>query len=216
MTSRNQKQHKVIAVDGPSAAGKGTIARAIATAFNFHFLDTGALYRMVGAQVLRDGLSVNDEAAIETIALSLKPEKYADTDLRNEWVATAASKVSALPKVRAALLSLQHDFAKKLPGAVLDGRDIGTVICPDARVKLYITASPEIRAKRRHAEFLEQGSDARFEEVLADVQARDLRDSTRATAPLLPAVDAVVLDTTDLTIEEAVQRALAIAREMLP
>jgi CMP/dCMP kinase len=215
MTSSSPKTQMIIAVDGPSAAGKGTIARALAKRFKFHFLDTGALYRMVGAQVLRDGLSVSDNDAVEAVALALKPEKYADSDLRNEWVATAASKVSAQPRVRAALLSLQHDFAKKPPGAVLDGRDIGTVICPDAQVKLYITASPETRARRRHLELLEQGSDATYDEVLADVQARDLRDSTRSIAPLLPAVDAVTIDTTELSIAEAVAQAVAIVKAAL-
>jgi CMP/dCMP kinase len=215
MTSSSPKTQMIIAVDGPSAAGKGTIARALAKRFKFHFLDTGALYRMVGAQVLRDGLSVSDNDAVEAVALALKPEKYADSDLRNEWVATAASKVSAQPRVRAALLSLQHDFAKKPPGAVLDGRDIGTVICPDAQVKLYITASPETRARRRHLELLEQGSDATYDEVLADVQARDLRDSTRSIAPLLPAVDAVTIDTTELSIDEAVAQAVAIVKAAL-
>jgi cytidylate kinase len=200
----------IIAVDGPSAAGKGTIARAIARKFKYHFLDTGSLYRMVGAQVLREGLSVSDEAAVERVALALQPESFADGDLRNEWVATAASKVSALPKVRAALLDLQRDFAVKKPGVVLDGRDIGTVICPDADVKLYITASAEIRARRRHAELREQGSDSTLEEVQAEVAARDLRDSTRAVAPLLPAPDAIVIDTTDLSIEDAITRAIAV------
>ncbi len=207
-----EKKNIIIAVDGPSAAGKGTIARALAKKFKFHFLDTGALYRMVGAQVLRDGLSVSDEDAVEAIALALKPERYSDRDLRNEWVATAASKVSALPRVRAALLSLQHEFARNMPGAVLDGRDIGTVICPDADVKLYITASAEVRAQRRFAELQEQGSEATLMEVLADVKARDLRDSTRAVAPLLPAADAVTIDTTALSIEDAVAQAVAVVK----
>jgi cytidylate kinase len=202
----------IIAVDGPSAAGKGTIARAIAKKFRYHFLDTGSLYRMVGAQVLRDGLSVSDEEAVEAVALALRPELYADRDLRNEWVATAASKASILPKVRAALLAMQRDFARRQPGAVLDGRDIGTVVCPEADVKLFITASSEIRAARRHKELLEQGSDASFAEILADVQSRDQRDQSRTHSPLLPAADAITLDTTTLTAEEAVVQAISIVK----
>ena len=203
----------IIAVDGPSAAGKGTIARAIAKKYRFHFLDTGSLYRMVGAQMLREGHSMTDEDKATQIAAQLVPQKFIDSELRNEWVATAASKVSSLPRVRAALMKFQRDFALRAPGAVLDGRDIGTVICPQADVKLYITASPAIRAARRHKELVAQGSEASFEEVLADVKARDQRDMTRTAAPLLPAEDAVHIDTTSLSIEDAVARAVAIIQK---
>ncbi len=203
----------IIAVDGPSAAGKGTIARGLARKFGYHFLDTGALYRMVGAQILREGGSVSDEATAAEIAKNLMPEKFEDRDLRNEWVATAASKVSTLPMVRANLLTLQRQFAKRQPGAVLDGRDIGTVICPDADVKLYVTADAEIRAARRHKELAEQGSDATLAEILADVIARDQRDQTRAIAPLIPAADAVLIDTSQLTIKEATDRAIALVKQ---
>jgi CMP/dCMP kinase len=198
----------IIAVDGPSASGKGTIARAIAKKLGYHFLDTGSLYRMVGLSMLRQGLSLSDEASAAQIASTLKPELFEDGDLRNEWVATAASKVSALPHVRANLLQFQRSFAARKPGAVLDGRDIGTVIWPDAEVKLYITASPEIRAERRFRELQEQGSEATLDDVLRDVVERDQRDASRATAPLLPAKDAIVIDTSAMTREAALAEAM--------
>ena len=197
----------IIAVDGPAAAGKGTIARARARHFGFHFLDTGALYRMVGLAVIRSGRDPADTRAAIAAATSLDPSGFADRDLRTEAVGAAASIVAVVPEVRSSLLSLQRDFARKQPGAVLDGRDIGTVVCPDADVKLYVTASPEVRAARRQKEL----GAASYAEVLAEIRARDLRDSQRATAPLLPAKDAVILDTSELDIAAAVEAAIAIA-----
>jgi cytidylate kinase len=197
----------IIAVDGPAAAGKGTIARALARHFGFHFLDTGALYRMVGLAVIRSGRDPADTRAAIAAAMSLDPSGFAGRDLRTEAVGAAASIVAVVPEVRSALLSLQRDFARKQPGAVLDGRDIGTVVCPDADVKLYVTASPEVRAARRQKEL----GAAAYAEVLAEIRARDLRDSQRATAPLLPAKDAVILDTSELDIAAAVEAAIAIA-----
>jgi cytidylate kinase len=197
----------IIAVDGPAAAGKGTIARALATHFGYHFLDTGALYRMVGLAVIRSARDPADTGAAIAAATSLDPSGFADRDLRTEAVGAAASIVAVVPEVRSALLSLQRDFARKQPGAVLDGRDIGTVVCPDADVKLYVTASPEVRASRRQKEL----GAASYADVLAEIKARDLRDSQRVTAPLLPAKDAVILDTSELDIAAAVEAAIAIA-----
>ena len=197
----------IVAVDGPAAAGKGTIARGLARHFGYHFLDTGALYRMVGLAVIRAGQDPADAAAAIAAANSLDPARFADGDLRSEAVGAAASIVSVVPEVRSALLSLQRGFAQKPPGAVLDGRDIGTVVCPDADVKLYVTASPEVRAARRQKEL----GAASYADVLAEIRARDLRDSQRATAPLLPARDAVILDTSELDIAAATAKAISIA-----
>jgi cytidylate kinase len=194
----------IIAVDGPAAAGKGTIARALARHFGFHFLDTGALYRMVGLAAIRaGGEPITTQSAIAA-ALSLDPASFADSDLRTEKVGAAASIVAVIPEVRAALLEFQRSFARRPPGAVLDGRDIGTVVCPDAHAKLFITASAEVRAKRRQAELGAEDYDA----VLADIRARDERDSQRATAPLVAAKDAVTLDTSDMDIAAAVAAAI--------
>lgn len=194
----------IIAVDGPAAAGKGTIARALARHFGFHFLDTGALYRMVGLAAIRaGGEPITTQSAI-TAALSLEPSSFTDSELRTEKVGAAASIVAAIPEVRAALLDVQRSFARKPPGAVLDGRDIGTVVCPDAHAKLFITASAEVRARRRQ---MELGA-ADYEAVLADIRARDERDSKRATAPLVAAADAVVLDTSGMDIAAAVAAAI--------
>jgi len=194
----------IIAVDGPAAAGKGTIARALAQHFGFHFLDTGALYRMVGLAAIRaGGEPITPDAAIAA-AKGLDPASFVDADLRTEKVGAAASIVAVIPEVRAALLDLQRSFARRPPGAVLDGRDIGTVVCPDAHAKLFITASAEVRAKRRQKE-LGSGD---YEAVLADIKARDARDSQRAMAPLVAAKDAVVLDTSDMDITTAVAAAV--------
>jgi cytidylate kinase len=194
----------IIAVDGPAAAGKGTIARALAKHFGFHFLDTGALYRMVGLAAIRaGGEPITTQSAIAA-ALSLDPASFADSDLRTEKVGAAASIVAVIPEVRAALLEFQRSFARRPPGAVLDGRDIGTVVCPDAHAKLFITASAEVRARRRQAELGAEDYDA----VLADIRARDERDSKRATAPLLAAKDAVTIDTSEMDIAAAVAAAI--------
>lgn len=195
----------IIAIDGPSASGKGTIGRAVAKQLGYHYLDTGALYRMVGLQVMEGGIDPADEEACAAIAAALEPSKFKDEALRGEQVGSYASKVAVLPKVRAALLKLQRDFAAREPGAVLDGRDIGTVICPDADLKFYITASVEARAQRRHLE----APGIPLSTIKAEIEARDLRDATRATAPLKPADDAVVIDTSEMGIEEAVAKVIA-------
>ena len=198
----------IIAVDGPAAAGKGTIARAIARHFGYHFLDTGSLYRMVGLAVIRGGYDPDDRAAAVAAAKTLNPAQFSDADLRGEDVGAAASIAAVIPEVREALLGLQRAFARKSPGAVLDGRDIGTVVCPGAEVKLFITASPEVRALRRQKELAAASYDA----VLAEIRARDARDSTRATAPLVAAHDAIVIDTSNMGIEEAAKAAIAAIR----
>jgi cytidylate kinase len=196
----------IIAVDGPAAAGKGTIARALARHFGYHFLDTGSLYRMVGLAVMQAGKDPADPVAATAAAKTLDPKNYHDEDLRSEAVGDAASQVAVIPEVRAALLHLQRAFAQKKPGAVLDGRDIGTIVCPNAEIKIFVTARPEVRAKRRQ---LELGS-ASYETVLAEIKARDQRDSTRATAPLVAAPDAMVLDTSHMDIGEAIAAAVAL------
>jgi cytidylate kinase len=184
-----------VAIDGPAAAGKGTISRAVAARFGFAHLDTGLLYRAVGA---KGGDPV-------TAAQTLTPEDLARPDLRTPQSAEAASRVAAIPAVRAALVTYQRCFARRDGGAVLDGRDIGTVICPEAEVKLYITASADVRAERR---WREDGQEQAFDAVLADVQARDARDMGRADAPLRPADDAVQIDTSTMTIDAAVDAAV--------
>ncbi len=202
----------IIAVDGPAAAGKGTIARALARHFGYHFLDTGLLYRMVGLAVLQAGRDPADPAAASAAANALNPKNYRDEDLRGEDVGSAASQVAVIPEVRTALLHFQRAFAQKKPGAVLDGRDIGTVVCPEAGIKLFVTASAEVRARRRQ---LELGATS-YETVLSEIRARDERDRTRMTAPLVPAADAVVFDTSSMTIEEATAAAIAIAETPRP
>jgi cytidylate kinase len=189
-----------VAIDGPAAAGKGTISRAVAAHFGFAHLDTGLLYRAVGAKVLEGA------DAIEA-AEALRAEDLQAGNLRSAEVAQAASKVAVIPEVRAALVDFQRAFARRDGGAVLDGRDIGTVICPDAEVKIFVTASPEVRAKRRFLELQAAGSTMSLDEVLADVLARDARDSERATAPMKPAEGALILDTSEMTIDEAVAAA---------
>lgn len=199
----------IIAVDGPAAAGKGTLARALARHYHFHFLDTGSLYRMVGLKVLAGGDEPRNEAAALKAAQTLKPELVRDQDLRSEEVGEAASIVAANLEVREALLGFQRAFAARLPGTVLDGRDIGTVVCPDAEAKIFVTAAPEIRARRRHEELAERGAAPSFDSVLADIHARDERDRSRAHAPLVPAADAYVLETSHMTREQALAAAIA-------
>ncbi|MGR3626735.1 MAG: (d)CMP kinase [Limimaricola sp.] len=191
-----------VAIDGPAAAGKGTVGRAVAAHFGFAHLDTGLLYRAVGALVLKGADPV-------AAARGLMPETLEQPGLRSPEVAQAASEVATIPEVRAALLDFQRGFARREGGAVLDGRDIGTVICPAAEVKLFVTASAEARAGRRLAELVEAGHEASFDSVLADVKARDARDSERAEAPLKPAGDAHLLDTSDLDVDQAVAAAVA-------
>jgi CMP/dCMP kinase len=194
-----------VAIDGPAAAGKGTIGRAVAADLGFAHLDTGLLYRAVGLQALEDGRGVIDPHWAAELARRLVPEDLGRDGLRSGLAGQAASKVAALPEVRAALLAFQKDFARREGGAVLDGRDIGTVICPEAEAKLFVTASDAVRAERRWKE-LGAGS---LEAVLADLRARDARDATRAAAPMRPAGDALLLDTSDMSIERAIAEAVA-------
>ena len=198
----------IIAVDGPAAAGKGTIARALAQHFGYHFLDTGTLYRRVGLALLETSDDPRNVKAAVAIAQNLNSHPYSDLELRTEVVGAAASIVAVIPEVREALLAYQRNFADQLPGAVLDGRDIGTVVCPDADVKLFITASPEVRATRRLAELQAYGADVTFETVLHEIRQRDERDRTRAFAPLVPAADATVIETSEMTAEEAIAAAI--------
>ncbi|WP_282157191.1 (d)CMP kinase [Shimia thalassica] len=191
-----------IAIDGPAAAGKGTISKAVALHFGFAHLDTGLLYRAVGARTL-DGTDPI-EAAKALVAEDLEAD-----NLRSPEVAQAASKVAVIAEVRAALIDFQRAFARRSGGAVLDGRDIGTVICPNAEAKLFVTASAEVRAERRYLELSDKDIDISLEQVLADVKERDARDMERAEAPLKPAADAVVIDTSALAIDAAVAKAIA-------
>lgn len=199
----------IIAVDGPAASGKGTIARALARHYGLPHLDTGMLYRAVGVAVLRAG---GDPARLADAlaACGFPDDMLADPALRMEAAGRAASMVSVHQPVRDALFERQRAFARQPGGAVLDGRDIGTVIAPDADAKLFVTASPEVRAARRHAELMNAGAAVTLEEVLADIRARDARDAGRAAAPLARAEDADLLDTSDLGIDEAVRRAIAL------
>ena len=198
----------IIAVDGPTASGKGTISKALAAHYSLPFLDTGLLYRAVGQQLaLNRG---NADVAVDALAACTFPDSLLDDAvLRNEEIGGLASRVSVHPDVRAALNKRQVDFANQAGGAVLDGRDIGTVIAPHADVKLFVSASAEVRAHRRCKEMLSRGLDVDFDNILADIRKRDERDAGRAEAPLKPAEDAILLDTGDLTIGAAVQAAIA-------
>lgn len=202
----------IIAIDGPAASGKGTLARKLAEHFGFAYLDTGKLYRAVGMKVLRLGGDPEDEEAAADAARSLDPVELEDDALLRDDAADAASKVAALDDVRAALKDFQRNFAANPPegkaGAVLDGRDIGTVICPDADVKLYVTADVEVRADRRHKELLDRGDTSIYARVLAELKERDARDMNRKTAPMRPADDATVIDTSGMNADEAFQAAL--------
>lgn len=204
----------VIAVDGPAASGKGTIARALARHFALPHMDTGLLYRAVALKLWRWGGDPGNqfEALRACDDLGLDPD---DPELRSQPVSEIASRISVYPEVRAALLERQQDFAGQEGGAVLDGRDIGTVIAPGADVKLFVTASPEVRARRRLKELEARGMPAHFEEVLADIRARDERDATREVAPLKPASDAVLLDTSDLDVAQAIAAAIHLVGQRL-
>ena len=194
-----------VAIDGPAAAGKGTISKAVAAHFGFAHLDTGLLYRAVGAKVLAG----DDPVAA---ARALDPRDLEDGSLRTPAVAQAASEIAVITDVRSALVDFQRKFAAREGGAVLDGRDIGTVICPDADVKLFVTASAVCRAERRFKELTDKGTEITLDQVLADVKTRDARDSSRETAPLIAAPDAVQIDTSDMSIAQAVARAVKIVQ----
>jgi cytidylate kinase len=194
----------IIAVDGPAASGKGTIAARLAATYGLPHLDTGLLYRAVGLGVLDAGGSLDDEAAAVAVARALKAENLSDTErLTSGDAGEAASRVAGYPGVRAALLEFQRAFATQAGGAVLDGRDIGTVIAPDAQAKLFVTATPEVRAMRRWKQLTGRGDVIAYEDMLADIVRRDERDAGRGAAPMVQADDAVLLDTTDMDIETA-------------
>ena len=198
----------IIAVDGPAASGKGTLARRLAAHYGLNYLDTGSLYRAVGVAVQRTGASPsNTDAALEA-ARELEIADFNDDQLRADGAGEAASIIAADPQVREIMLDFQRRIAATPPGAVLDGRDIGTIVCPDAKVKLFVTADIEVRARRRHAELCASGAEASLATVLGDLKRRDERDAGRAVAPLKPAADAYLLDTTKLDIEAAFQAAV--------
>lgn len=203
----------IIAIDGPAASGKGTLAKRLAAHFGLPHLDTGLLYRAVALALLDAGHPLEDAAAAVAAATALDPGRFDETRLRGREMGEAASVVAALPPVRAALLDFQRAFAAGGHGAVLDGRDIGTVVCPDAEVKLFVTASAEERARRRARELAARGAAADEAAILADIRRRDERDSTRATAPLVPAADALVLDTSALSVEAAFAAALQLVEQ---
>ncbi len=194
-----------IAIDGPAAAGKGTISKAVAAHFAMAHLDTGLLYRAVGAQVLAGADPL-------VAAKSLRPDDLKVSGLRRPEVALAASEVAVLVDVRKELLAFQRSFSRREGGAVLDGRDIGTVICPKAEFKLFVTANVDVRADRRYRELRSTGTDITLEQVLLDVLARDARDADRATAPMIPAKDAVVIDTSELSVDEAISDAISLVQ----
>ena len=198
----------IVAVDGPAASGKGTIARAVAAHFGLPHMDTGLLYRAAALNLLHMGLDPESEFAAAR-ACDLSQIDFDDPELKSETVGGIASRISAYPLVRDALLERQRRFAAADGGAVLDGRDIGTVIAPQAETKLFVTASPEVRAQRRFAELRRMGLDVHYPDVLADIRARDERDRNRDSAPLVAASDAVVLDTSEMTIEAAIEAAIA-------
>jgi cytidylate kinase len=205
----------IIAIDGPAAAGKGTLAKRIAAALKLPYLDTGILYRATAKRVLEAGQDPEDVAAAVAAAQALGTDDFARTDLRDAATSKAASQVASIPQVRQALLDFQRHYGNK-HGAVLDGRDIGTIIFPQADVKLFVTASVEARAVRRHKEFLARGENVKLADVIADVQARDEADRTRAAAPLMMAVDAALIDTTDMDADAAFEAALAEVRKKFP
>jgi cytidylate kinase len=198
----------IIAVDGPAASGKGTIARALARHYGLPHMDTGLLYRAAALNLLQTGGDPESEFAAAR-ACDLSQIDFSDPELKSETVGGIASRISAYPLVRQTLLERQRSFAAQPGGAVLDGRDIGTVIAPDAEAKLFVTARAEVRAERRFAELKAAGLDVHYEDVLADIHARDARDSGRAAAPLVQAPDAVLLDTSDLDPSQAVAAAIA-------
>ncbi|HSF97013.1 MAG TPA: (d)CMP kinase [Thermohalobaculum sp.] len=204
-----------VAIDGPAASGKGTIAKAVAERFGFAHLDTGLLYRAVGLKALNQGRGILDEGVAILVARELVADDLKSDRLRSALAGRSASRVAAIPEVRKALLDFQRGFAAREGGAVLDGRDIGTVICPEADVKLFVVADDETRAQRRHKELAGRGEETSVAQVLADLRTRDARDAERAEAPMRQAEDAHLLDTTELTIETAVAKAVDIIEQAL-
>ncbi len=200
----------IIAIDGPAASGKGTLAKRLAAHYGFRHLDTGVIYRAVAHALLTAGADLTDEAAAIRAAQAIDPETFDNPALKSQKVGAAASVVSAIPRVREVLVDFQRQFAAAPPGAVLDGRDIGTVICPDAEVKIYVVADPKIRAHRRTLEARGRGEEADEDAILADILARDERDQNRPVAPLKPAKDAYLLDNSNLDIEGGVRAAIDI------
>ncbi|WP_332696243.1 (d)CMP kinase [Bosea sp. (in: a-proteobacteria)] len=203
----------VIAVDGPAASGKGTLARRLAAHYRLPYLDTGLLYRMVARAMLDAGQKLDDAQAAAATAAGFDETAFDEAGLRGREIGEAASVVAAIPGVRRALIDRQRHFAASPAGAVLDGRDIGTVICPEATAKLFVTATPEVRAARRHKELAARGEIAAFEGILADIRRRDARDSGRGDAPLKAAEDAILLDTSALGVDEAFAAALSIVEK---
>lgn len=200
----------VIAIDGPAASGKGTLARRLAQYYKLPHLDTGLLYRATACALIDEGLSLEDALAAEEAARGLSLNEFDPERLRSREIGEASSVVASIPAVRAALIEMQQNFAARPEGAVLDGRDIGTVICPNARIKIFVTASPETRAQRRALELAGRGEPADFNLILEDVRKRDARDSARQTAPLKQAADAILIDTTELDKDAVFARALKI------
>ena len=200
----------IIAIDGPAASGKGTLAKRLAAHYGFRHLDTGVIYRAVAYAMMTAGMDLNDEAQAVKAAVGLDPETFENPALKSHKVGTAASVVSAIPRVREVLVEFQRQFASKPPGAVLDGRDIGTVICPEAEVKIFVVADPKVRAHRRTLEARGRGEEADEAAILADILARDERDQSRPVAPLKPARDAYLLDNSNLDIEGGVRAAIDI------
>ena len=200
----------IIAIDGPAASGKGTLGKRLAHHYGYRHLDTGVIYRAVAKALLDAGHELTDEARAVKVAMELDPEKFGHPELKSQRIGDAASVVSAIASVREALVDFQRQFAADPPGAVLDGRDIGTVICPDAEVKIFVVADPQVRARRRTLEALSRGEAADEAVVLADILKRDERDQNRAAAPLKAAADAHILDNSNLDIEGGVQAAIAI------
>ena len=206
----------IIAIDGPAASGKGTLGKRLAAHFRLRHLDTGLIYRAVAKALLDAGQPLDDKERAVAAARALDPQKFDEKALKGHAIGEAASIVSAIPDVRAALLRFQRDFASALPGAVLDGRDIGTVVCPDADVKIFVVAAAEERARRRALELKAAGQDADESAILADILRRDERDRSRAIAPLKPAPDAHELDTTHLNVNAAVQAAIDLIEKNRP
>ncbi len=205
----------IIAIDGPAASGKGTLGKRLAAHYGYRHLDTGLIYRAVAKTLIDAGHSLTDEARATAAAVALDAGQLGNPALKTDTVGQAASVISVFAGVRAALLDFQRDFASHPPGAVLDGRDIGTVICPNADVKIFVVASPEVRAKRRAQEILARGEPVDEAAVLADIKSRDERDRNRAAAPLKPAPDAHILDTTRLDVNAAFRAALEIVNQHL-